>query len=216
MDTNQITLLPDLLSKNIVEILHQTLLSCPRWRVETNRVNISLFQKAEGATDSGFILCSYEDNDNEHNFLQDSNNDPIYQQLNFYGDLILDLCLQRCNDDLGLVSLPVFKNVKTIRYFWNYYHKTSKGTVHIDTDKQNHWSVILYLNNCPSGGTVIIDYSGKEIIVPHVPGNAVIFPSSMKHYGLSPDINHRCCLNILFGAERIKNIVHINPEINHE
>ena len=60
---------------------------------------------------------------------------------------------------------------------------------------------------------MIIDAAGSEIVVPHVPGNAVIFPSMFKHKGLSPEENnHRCCLNILFKADRIKNIVRIDNQ----
>lgn len=214
MNTKQINLLPNLLDNNIVEIIHKKLLQCPRWLVATNNVNINLFQKGENATDSGLILCSYENNDRDFKFSPDSNEDPIFRQLNFYGDLILDLCLQKCTDDLGFDRLPVFKNVQVIRYFWNYYHNTSKGTVHVDSDEDNHWSIILYLNHCPEGGTVIADRDGNQTTVPHVPGNAVIFPASMKHYGLSPNpTNHRCCLNILFKAHRMKNVVNVGKEI---
>lgn len=216
MNTDAVNIFSSILSSNIVDIIHRKLIECPRWLVATNRVSIDFFQKGEDATDSGLILCSYENQEKDYRFSPDSNDDPIYRELNFFADLILELVLQRCYDDdvLGFSRLPVFKNVKVVRYFWNYYHSDSKGTVHIDSDEKDHWSIVFYINQCPEGGTVIIDPEGTSITVPHVPGEAVIFPAGFKHRGLSPNKNHhRCCLNILFKADRVKNIVHIGKEV---
>jgi len=223
MNSKEINLLPNLLDRKIVDIVHKKLLQCPRWLVATNNVNIKLFQMGENATDSGLIMRSYENNETDFKGSPDNNEDPVFRQLNFYADLILDLCLQACVDNLKFGRAPIFKNAQPIRYFWNYYHNTSKGTIHVDLNEPNHWSIILYLNECPEGGTVIIDYDGNETTIPHIPGDAVIFPASMKHYGLSPNsINHRCCLNILFKADRIQNVVYMNnkqlsaQELNNE
>jgi hypothetical protein len=214
MNANDISVFQNILNEEIVDILHKKLIDSPRWLVATNRVSIDFFQKGHDATDSGLILCSYENQERDYKFSPDSNDDPIFRELNFFADLILDLVLNRCRDNLGFDNLPVFKNVKVIRYFWNYYHNNSKGTVHIDSDEENHWSIVFYINQCPEGGTVICNNDDQEITIPHVSGDAVIFPSSRKHYGLSPEKNHhRVCLNILFKADRIKNIVHIGNQI---
>jgi len=214
MNTNELNLLPNLLDRQIVDIVHKKLLECPRWVVVTNRVDINQFQKRYNATDGGLILCSYEDNEGDFKFSPDNNEDPIFKQLNFYGDLILDLCLKSCTEDTIFEKMPVFKNAEVVRYFWNYYHNTSRGDFHIDSNKDNHWSVVIYLNDCPEGGTVFVDDEGNKTTVPHIPGNAVIFPASMKHYGLLPNPNnHRCCLNILFKAHRMKNVVLVSNEL---
>jgi hypothetical protein len=213
MDTTVVNRFSNILPHDITDLIHRKLIACPRWLVATNRANIDFFQKAESATDSGLILCSYENKDKDYQFSPDDNNDPIFRELNFFADLVLELVLKRCYDDLGFDRLAVFKNVKVIRYFWNYYHNDSKGTPHIDSDENNHWSIVFYINHCPEGGTIIINQNETENIIEHVPGEAVLFPSSFKHYGLSPNENHhRCCLNILFTADRVKNIVNIAKE----
>ena len=213
MNATKINLLSNVLNQNIVDIIHKRLIECPRWLIATNRVNIDLFQRSEQATDSGFILCSYENHEKDFKFSLDSNDDPVFRELNFYADLIFELCLQQCYDGLGFDRLPIFTNLRVARYFWNYYHNDSKGTSHIDYNENNYWSIIFYVNDCPEGGTVIIDDLGVEHIVPHVPGDAVIFPSTFRHRGLSPNKNHhRCCLNILFKADRMGNIVNIEQK----
>jgi hypothetical protein len=213
MNVNTVNYLPKILDENIVDIIHEKLLASPRWLVATNRVNINLFQKGEDATDSGLILCSYENQEKDYKFSPDHNDDVQFRELNFFADLILDLCLQKCYDDLGFDKLPVFKNVKVVRYFWNYYHNDSKGTMHIDSNEKDHWSIVFYVNHCPNSGTFIEDDTGNSTIISHIMGDAVIFPAFFKHRGLSPEKHrHRCCLNILFKADRIKNIVHIGDQ----
>lgn len=213
MNENTVNHLPKILDENIVKILHDKLIKCSRWSIATDNVDINLFQRGNQATDSGMIICSYETQERNFRFSLDNNDDLAFRELNFYADLILELCLQKCYDTTGIGTAPIFKNVEVIRYFWNYYHHNSKGTMHIDSNESSHWSIVLYLNHCPNSGTVIIDAAGNEIVVPHVPGNAVIFPSMFKHKGLSPEENnHRCCLNILFKADRIKNMVRIDNQ----
>jgi hypothetical protein len=213
MNENTVNYLPKILDENIVNILHDKLIKCSRWAIATDNVGINLFQRGNQATDSGMIVCSYETQERNFRFSLDNNDDLAFRELNFYADLILELCLQQCYDSAGIGTVPIFKNVEVIRYFWNYYHHDSKGTMHIDSNESNHWSIVFYLNRCPNSGTVIIDACGEEIVVPHVLGNAVLFPSIFKHKGLSPEENnHRCCLNILFKADRIRNIVHIDHQ----
>lgn len=213
MNENTVNYLSKILDENIVKILHDKLIKCSRWSIATDNVDINLFQRGNQATDSGMIICSYETQERNFRFSLDNNDDLAFRELNFYADLILELCLQKCYDITGIGTAPIFKNVEVIRYFWNYYHHNSKGTMHIDSNESSHWSIVLYLNHCPNSGTVIIDAAGNEIVVPHVPGNAVIFPSMFKHKGLSPEENnHRCCLNILFKADRIKNMVRIDNQ----
>jgi hypothetical protein len=213
MNLSDINHLPTILDENIVRLVHEKLIKCSRWSIATDNVDIDLFQKGNQATDSGMIVCSYETQERNFRFSSDNNDDTAFRELNFYADLILDLCLQKCYDNTEIGTAPVFKNVEVIRYFWNYYHQNSKGTIHIDSNETNHWSIVFYLNHCPNSGTVIIDAAGNQVVVPHVPGNAVMFPSTFKHKGLSPEENnHRCCLNILFKADRIRNIVHIDHQ----
>lgn len=208
MNVNEVHTFSNILTDEILEILHHKLLLSPRWLVSTNRNPINLFQRAEEATDNGFIMCTYEDKSRDYTMSLDSNDDPIFQDLNFFASLILDICTGRCRDDAFLEQLPVFKNISVVRYFWNYYHNTSKGTYHQDLDEPNSWSIIFYINECPEGGTIIIDDEGKEHNIPHIPNTAVIFPAHFIHVGKSPAANkHRCCLNILFKADRIKNVV---------
>lgn len=217
MNLNKINLLPNILNQNVVEILHKKLIECPRWAIATNRVNIDMFQRGEKAADSGLILCSYENHEKNLKFSLDNTEDLVFSELNFYADLIFELCLQQCYDDSGFDRLPILTNLKVARYFWNYYHHDSKGTLHIDYNETNYWSIIFYINQCPEGGTVIIDDLGIEHLVPHVPGSAVIFPANFQHRGLSPNKNsHRCCLNILFRADRIKNIVNLEQKNDHK
>lgn len=217
LNTNEVNVFSHILNDEITSIIHHRLLQSPRWLVSTNRNPISLFQRAEDATDNGFIMCTYEDKSRDYTFSTDSNEDPNYQELNFFASLVLDLCLSRCTTKTIFEDVPVFSNVVVTRFFWNYYHNDSKGTYHIDIDESNHWSIIFYINDCPDSGTIIIDDAGQEHDIPHTPGNAVIFPAHFKHVGKSPKHkNHRCCLNILFKADRIKNMIYGVPSMDNK
>jgi hypothetical protein len=206
MNLDSINTFSNILTDETVNILHHKLLSTPRWLVSTNRYNIETFQRAEEATDNGFIMCTYEDKSKDYTMSPDDNDDKVFQDLNFFASLILEVCIGRCYEEDFLAKLPLLRNISVTRYFWNYYHNTSKGTFHQDIDELNHWSIIFYINDCPNSGTTIIDEEGKEHLIPHVANTAVMFPANLTHKGLSPEKNkHRCCLNILFKADKIKN-----------
>lgn len=207
MNTREINHMPQLLPRNINELIHEEVLISSRWRVVTNNQPIEKFQFAYNKSDSGMILCSYEDKSGPVHFLDTDNEDPSLQKLNFYAELILNLALQRCVVKTDFDHWPVFRDVKVLRYFWNYYHHSSEGTWHTDKDDtENAWSLIYYLNNGSKNcGTKIIE-NDKEILIPQVAGDAVLFPSNFNHAGTSADENkHRCNLNILFTAREMKN-----------
>ena len=75
--------------------------------------------------------------------------------LNFYGDLIKQLILNKCIVKNGYTSYEAFFNITTVRYFWNYYHDSSVGVPHTDINEPNHWSIIYYLNDNPGKGTIV-------------------------------------------------------------
>lgn len=206
MNTNEVNTMPSLVPRNINYLIHKEVLDSSRWRVVTNNQPIEKFQFSNNKADSGMILCSYEDKDGPSNFNDTDNTDPSLQNLNFYAKLILDLALQRCVVKTDFDNWPVFANVKVLRYFWNYYHHDSEGTWHTDKDDtDNAWSLIYYLNDAEQCGTKIIE-DGKEILIPQVAGDAVLFPSNFEHAGTSANKNsHRCNLNILFTASKMKN-----------
>lgn len=208
MSFDKITVFTDVLHQNVIEIVHRKLIECPRWSIAVDRMPIDLFQRAQQATDSGLILCSYKNEGSDSKFYSHDNIDPAFRDLNFYADLIFELCLQRCFDEVQSSKLPIFANIRAARYFWNYYHCDSKGTLHMDHNEHDYWSIIFYLNSCAEGSTIIIDDLGVQHTIQHMPGNAVIFPSTFQHRGTSPNKNHhRCCLNILFTADKMHNTV---------
>jgi hypothetical protein len=210
MNTREVNMLPKLLPRNINEMIHEEVLNTSRWKIVTNNQPIDKFQFAHNKADSGMILCSYEAKDIVEHFPQTDNNDPSFQKLNFFAEMILDLALQRCRVKTDFDSWPVFSEVKVLRYFWNYYHRDSIGTWHTDKDDdENAYSLIYYINDAENCGTQIIENNGareEEVMVDQVAGDAVLFPSSFKHAGTSANSGkHRCNLNILFTAREIKN-----------
>ena len=184
-DPNDINIFENILPKDINDEMHSVLMSHPRWTVVTDNLPIDIFQLTHGGCDAGMITMN---------------------DLNFYGDLIKKLVFNRCIVKNGYTSYEAFFNQTTVRYFWNYYHDSSVGVPHTDINEPNHWSIIYYLNDNPGKGTIVWkpneDGTVEEILVPHVAGNACIFPSHWRHSGTTPNKNtHRSCLNILFKAE---------------
>ena len=206
MNTREVNMMPKLLPRHINEMIHEEVLNNSRWRIVTNNQPINKFQFAHKKADSGMILCSYENKDIAEHFPQTDNNDPSLQKLNFYAEMILNLALARCRIKTDFDTLPVFSDIKVLRYFWNYYHQDSEGTWHTDKeDTDNAWSLIYYLNDAEKCGTKIIE-NKEEIMIDQIAGDAVLFPSSFEHAGTSANPGrHRCNLNILFTAVEVKN-----------
>ena len=212
MNPLEVNMMPELVPKHINQLMHKELINSSRWSIATNNVSINKFQLSNNKTDSGMILCSYEDKDGPINFKDTDNNDPSLQQLNFYAGLVLDLALQRCVQQADIEAWPILSNVNILRNFWNYYHHDSLGTWHTDRDwwinedgkELQSWSLIYYLNDAEDCGTKIQE-NGEELLVPQVAGDAVLFPSNFEHAGTSANKNsHRCNLNILFTANVMK------------
>ena len=84
------------------------------------------------------------------------------------------------------------KNVKVIRYLWNYYNRSSTGSFHMDIKEDNHRSIVYHLDS--SGQTEV----GDEII-PGQSGRAILFDSNTIHRGVGPtESPFRMCLNVLY------------------
>lgn len=207
MNHKEVNILPKLLPADVTEYIHQKLLACPRFIVVTNNVPIQRFQKAHSSADAGLIVASYEDTENTNKVSPDNNTDPITHELNILAEMILELALKRCYVSSGFDQFPTFTNIKVKRIFWNYYHRDSKGTFHIDDNAENTWSIILYLNTANGCGTWIkecINGIENDMLISQVAGDAVLFPSSFEHGGTSANPGmHRCCVNILFSANAL-------------
>jgi hypothetical protein len=189
-DFMEISVLKNLLSDDISDLIHEKIISLPCWKISTNGLLIEKFQEKHNSADNGLIICSYEKN-------LDLNEDKNLQELNFYAGIVLNLCLKKIQ----------LKDVIVKRMFWNYYHGSSIGTYHADSLQKNHWSVVFYINDNVNSGTIIKTQSGEEVLINHEKGSAVLFPSSFKHMGkMSMENKHRCCLNIVFEATASSNI----------
>jgi hypothetical protein len=205
-DPSDINEFHNVLPTDVNNLLHKTVLSYPKWTIVTDNLPINIFQMVNGGSDAGMILCSYR-NKNSNSILVESEYKRIDEngdvgELNFYADMIHKLVLDKCIKSDGICSINAFTNIQVVRYFWNYYHDSSIGIEHTDIDEENHWSIIYYLNTVPGKGTRIFKpNTTEEILIPHIAGNAVLFPSTWVHAGTSANKNtHRSCLNILFKA----------------
>lgn len=212
-DPKGINLFENVLPLDINARMHSTLMSHPRWCVVTDNLPINVFQMTHGGCDAGMIICSYRDLNSDSirieseyiRFDGDDFVDPTMGDLNFYAEMIRDLILKKCVTRNEHCIWNAFSGVSTVRYFWNYYHDSSIGIEHTDINQPDHWSIIYYLNDNPGKGTVIFkpndDGSFEEVLVPHVAGNACLFPAHWRHKGTTANKHtHRSCLNILFKA----------------
>ena len=185
-----ITKFESLLPANINDILYNHLIHHYGWNIITDKH----FSKFSKGTDSGMILSSMKGG---------VSTGKDFEKLNLYAEIILDLVIKGSVVTKDFVVRNRFTNPVMKRCFWNYYHSNSCAEEHCDTTEKNHWSIVYYLNDVEGAGTRIIDGETEEdILVPSVAGNAVLFPSSYIHTGTPPsELNHRCCLNIIFEAE---------------
>jgi hypothetical protein len=92
-----------------------------------------------------------------------------------------------------------------IRFLYSHlieYMQEGKQELHCHVDKED-FGFILYLNDCPDGGTVFYSNHPHESPLEILPkqGKLVIFPSYLYHEGLETNNNKK----VLVGAIGLKN-----------
>jgi len=140
-------------------------------------------------TDGGMALITYSRNNSIRNTVPD-------QYLNNFGDWIYFFCKERT--DLKIQHLE--------RLYWNLYSPGASCMWHIDQDLGGyvgfHGSIIYNLHT-NDGGT---EFEGDQKILAKE-GQAVMFPSHLRHRGLPPEKNKwRVSLNIVVRIE--------NPQVS--
>lgn len=119
----------------------------------------------------------------------DRNYDP-------FAHLIGDNILER--------STLLFEDFRYVRYFWNYYNRSSYCQKHKDVytrqkrDGENFYSMIYFVTT--SDSETFFEVDGETITVPNESGTAVIFDSDITHWASSP-IKSPCkiSLNVQIG-----------------
>lgn len=210
---NEVICFDSIVSNEINEEILDDLKTAEGWRIafdfcdSINHTNIirDYTQEQKYSSDAGFILSTLN---NSHC--------PISEKLNFYAELITNICLSRTRK-IGYH----FKNPKFIRVFWNYYNSSSYGSMHTDDgdwidhtsgfdnpESKKFYSLIYYLNTCDGCGTKVTDFQDpkKVTLYPSVTGNAILFPSNTLHGGTgAPHMKQRYCLNVMFESEMNQN-----------
>jgi hypothetical protein len=80
---------------------------------------------------------------------------------------------------------------------WNYPHRDSNDIRNLKMDK---WSIVYYVNN--ADGDTVLFYPGEEVRVTPKRGQALIFPSHIKHASSNPQkAMERIVLNIVLETE---------------
>jgi hypothetical protein len=174
-----IEILDNLFDPFINQYIVKGLSACEGWRISTDHLSYDSdksFEKSENS-DSGHVLLSYAvDQPDNTNW-----------KLNAYADLILARVLEE--------SKYQYKDISVMRYFWNYYSRSSSGLWHKDMfDPTGNFNSIVYYINDSDGGTTVGDQ-----FVQHKQSRAIIFDSRELHKGAGPvDSKQRFALNILF------------------
>jgi len=155
-----------------------SLINLQKWKIasdvstEKERTNRLL---TTNMYDGGFYYESY-------NLFKKINEDS---ELNLYAEIILFSILEKLK----------FKDVTLIRFWWNYYNKSSKGQFHKDYFEDNMYSFVYSLNT-NNGGTYIKD---ENTFFRSNEGEVLLFKSNEKHMGVGPtDICSRFNLNCVF------------------
>ena len=163
-------------NKYIVEGLKAT----GGWRICTD--------EAYEDTDGKFGASEFSDTGHIMQTFSVSEPDVFNHRLNAYADLIF----AKVRD----ASEVEYRGIKPIRYFWNYYSRSSGGLTHVDipnSEKGNFASIVYYLNDS-DGGTHV----GKDFFE-NSESRAIIFDSRTNHRGVGPKIaKQRFVLNIIF------------------
>ena len=127
--------------------------------------------------DRGFLMSSYSDGD------------PNFQieVLNIYANIILDAVC-----DKSFFQYRILR-----RFFWNWYHSNCETDFHQDNVADNQISIIYNLHENDGGTEFIIN--NKNIFYKSNESEALVFPSLIKHRGVSPKKNkQRFSLNIIY------------------
>ena len=93
----------------------------------------------------------------------------------------------------------ISKDIKTVRIKFNAIQRgvRSKYITHQDWQTDNHYSLLLYLND--SDGETVFEIDGKEQVVQCRKNTAVIFDSTIPHYNYrQTDAKLRVVLNMIF------------------
>lgn len=153
---------------------------CPIWLTD-NVDDTETRNTVDKCSDNGLLYRSFDI----------KNNEPVFENphLNIFAFQILYKVTEQLN----------IRNWETVRYLWNYYHKSSSSYMHVDDDtypdhdNYDYYSIIYYLNTCDGGTTV-----GKNFY-PSIEGNCILFPSGIEHCGHAPkNDKQRFVLNIMF------------------
>jgi hypothetical protein len=130
-------------------------------------------------SDSGMLIQSF--NKGRPNFLNERGSN-----LNTIAELILNIVLAK-------QKKYKFYNVRIVRVLWNYYNRSSSGVFHIDDVRENHGSMVYYLNTCDA--YTFIEDKRFECVM----GNAVLFKANKIHKGTGPVVDkHKFCMNVVF------------------
>ena len=132
--------------------------------------------------DHGMAIISYSRNNDE--YVAGQTVDPY---LNHFGDWIYFLCKEK--------SKLKFQHIE--RMYWNLYSPGASSLWHLDKDSEGvigHYGSIGYNLHSNDGET---EFEGNQK-VPAKEGQAVVFPSHLRHRGVAPKKNKwRLSLNIV-------------------
>lgn len=172
-------------------VLNQKLIESNSWRISNDIYNksenfIHDEEYSKKYSDAGLLLLSYSQ---EKGIPDTKEQFEKYSFFNHCGEIIFNSILNQ--------SQYYFKNISLHRFLWNYYHKSSVGTFHIDSNMDNMYSIVYYVNS-NDGYTEIKDYYKCK----SESGSAILFKSNHFHRGNGPTNSlQRYCLNILFEAD---------------
>lgn len=98
-----------------------------------------------------------------------------------------------------------FEEHRFVRFFWNYYNRSSFCQTHTDKynletrDNEKFFSIVYFVNT--SDAETVFELDDQEVRVENSMGEAVIFDSDILHYATSPKQSpFKVSLNIQFGC----------------
>lgn len=171
-----IEVLDNLFDDYFNDYLIRGLYSVPGWRICSDAYYESKDENYNKFSDTGHVLRTYG-----------QGIDQVNHKLNAYADLILDKVIA--------TSKYEYQDISVVRYFWNYYSRSSTGLSHKDiyNDPDNFASIVYNISNS-DGATIVADQRFET-----KPGRAIIFDSKETHRGVGPSLaQQRFVLNIIF------------------
>jgi len=182
---------PNILPNQINEKIISFLIDSPHWRItrdEGTRQQLQNNLLNTNNSDFGFNIQTF---DEIHNLYLDS-------PLNLYAEMIYFIIKDKSK----------YKFLKPVRFFWNYYNKSSTSNFHSDMPHKNYISFVYNLHN-NSGGTEIINTKGESEFFISNQSEAVVFPSYFSHRGhcsknTTGRFNLNCIVEIELKNENIK------------